>query len=95
MVLARISKTSSSASAPKPGDRILIFKPQWLQLVLSGQKTMEVRGAAYKSGKYFFGTGGSLFFQKKKEATLNMCGLGRQVSSTPKPTSATHSGLKT
>ena len=60
VLLPRISKTSS-ASQPKPGDRILIFKPQWLQLVLSGQKTMEVRGAAYKSGKYFFGAGG-LFF---------------------------------
>ena len=57
MVLSRTSKTSS-ASAPKPGDRILIFKQQWLQLVLSGQKTMECRGAAYKSGKYYLGCGG-------------------------------------
>ena len=29
----------------------------WLQLVLSGQKTLEVRGSPYK-GKYYFGTKG-------------------------------------
>ena len=56
MVLARAASTH--ASHPRKGDRILIFKPQWLQLVLSGQKTMECRGAAYKSGKYYLGCGG-------------------------------------
>ena len=58
MVLAR---PSARASAPKSGDRILIFKPQWLQEVLSGRKTVEVRAAAYKSGKYYFGTGGVIY----------------------------------
>ena len=57
MVLARPPR----ASGPNAGDRILIYKPQWLELVLSGQKTLEVRGAAYKSGTYYLGTGGDFF----------------------------------
>ena len=57
MVLARPSPRAS-ASAPKTGDRILIFKREpWLRLVLNEQKSMEVRGAPYK-GKFYFGTKG-------------------------------------
>lgn len=36
-------------------DRILIVRPPWLQLILSGQKTMEIRGAPLRAGKYFLG----------------------------------------
>ena len=46
---------SLSASEPQAGDRILVFRPQWLSLVLSGRKKVEVRGAAYKSGSYYLG----------------------------------------
>jgi hypothetical protein len=46
---------SACATPPQTGDRILIFKPQWLALVLSGRKTLEVRGVAYKSGSYYLG----------------------------------------
>ena len=57
MVLARPSPRAS-ASAPKAGERILIFKKEpWLRLVLNRQKSMEVRGAPYK-GKFYFGTKG-------------------------------------
>ena len=38
-----------------PGDRILIVKPCWLQLRFSGAKTMEIRGTAYRPGKYWLG----------------------------------------
>ena len=38
-----------------PGDRILIVKPCWLELVLSGEKTLEIRGAAYRPGQYYLG----------------------------------------
>ena len=56
MVLAH---PSPRASHPRSGDRILIFKPEWLRLVLAGHKTLEVRAMAYKAGRYYFGTGGS------------------------------------
>jgi hypothetical protein len=46
---------SPCGTPPQTGDRILIFKPQWLALVLSGRKTLEVRGVAYKSGSYYLG----------------------------------------
>lgn len=55
MVLA--CPSPRGASAPKPGDRILIFREPWLRLVLNGQKSMDVRGAPYK-GKFYFGTKG-------------------------------------
>ena len=42
---------------------ILVFKPQWLALILCGRKTLEVRGAAYKSGTCYFGTGGMIYAQ--------------------------------
>ena len=38
-----------------PGDRILIVQPCWLQLILSGAKTMEIRGTAYRPGEYLLG----------------------------------------
>ena len=68
MVLARSSP--ASASHPRSGDRILIFKPEWLRLVLSGHKTLEVRAMAYKAGKYYFGTGGSTMESKSKHIRL-------------------------
>jgi len=52
------------ASEPRPGDRILVFnKERWLALILSEEKTMEVRGANYKSGRYFLGSGGFIYAQ--------------------------------
>ena len=51
------------ASEPRPGDRILVFKERWLALILSGEKTMEVRAANYKSGRYFLGSGGLIYAQ--------------------------------
>ena len=54
---------SPCASEPRKGDRILVFKPQWLSLVLSGQKTLDVRGTGYTSGRYYLGTGGMIFAQ--------------------------------
>ena len=42
-------------------DRILILKPKWLRLLLSGDKDLEIRGCRYKPGKYFLGTGGLIY----------------------------------
>ncbi len=41
--------------APAHGDRILILKEPWLQMLLRGEKTMEISGAAYSSGRYWLG----------------------------------------
>ena len=44
-----------SKMLPQPGDKILVMKEPWLSLILSGAKTVELRGAALKGGKYFLG----------------------------------------
>ena len=75
MVLAR---PSPRASQPRSGDRILIFKPEWLRLVLTGHKTLEVRAMAYKAGKYYFGTGGSTI-ENMSEHRLVLVGGGREA----------------
>ena len=67
MVLAR---SSPRASVPKPGDRILIFKQPWLQLVLCGHKTLEIRGSPYKAGKYYLGSGGQHSNLKHNDTTV-------------------------
>ena len=48
---------------PKPehGDRILILKPEWLHLILSGHKTLEIRGSRLKAGPCLFGCGGKIY----------------------------------
>ena len=40
---------------PREGDRIMVLKWHWLQLILSQAKTMEIRGVAFRRGRYFLG----------------------------------------
>ena len=42
-------------TTPTAGDKILILKWQWLQLVLEKSKTMEIRGVPLRRGRYFLG----------------------------------------
>ena len=43
------------AETPARGDRILVFKKHWLTMILDGAKTLEIRGAPFKSGTYWLG----------------------------------------
>ena len=49
------------AMLPCNGDRILVLKRNWLDLVLSGDKTMELRGKRLKSGRCFLGWHGHIY----------------------------------
>jgi len=40
---------------PVRGEKILILKDHWLHLILLRQKKLEIRGVAYKPGKYYLG----------------------------------------
>ena len=40
---------------PRVGDRILVLKWPWLELILLRRKTIEVRGVAFRRGRYFLG----------------------------------------
>jgi hypothetical protein len=46
---------------PRPGDRILVFRPQWLALILGGAKSVEVRGRRYSAGRYYLGCSGKIY----------------------------------
>ena len=37
------------------GDKILVIRPYWLDLILAGEKTLEIRGTPYRPGRYFLG----------------------------------------
>ena len=45
---------------PKTGDRILVFKERWRDLVLRRRKTMEIRCAPLKAGRYWIGCRGKI-----------------------------------
>ena len=46
---------------PKSGDKILVMKEHWLCLILGGHKTMEIRGNAFRQGKYYLGHKGLIY----------------------------------
>ena len=46
---------------PREGDKILVVKQPWLDLILTGLKTMEIRGKALRSGRYWIGYRGIVY----------------------------------
>ena len=46
---------------PTRGDRILVLKQHWLHLILSGKKTLEIRGSRLKPGPCFLGYRGKIY----------------------------------
>jgi hypothetical protein len=50
-----IASESSGDPHPHIGDPILVFKKEWLELILTFQKTLEIRHRALKQGTYFLG----------------------------------------
>ena len=52
---------SATPHIPQNGDRILIYTPHQLQLVLSGSKTLEVRNKNYRPGRYWLGCHSQIF----------------------------------
>ena len=46
---------AKSRPRPKPNDKILVLKEAWLALILSGEKTLEIRGTPLHAGQYWLG----------------------------------------
>ena len=42
-------------SEPRPGERILVLRREWLDLILRGRKKMEIRGARLREGDVWLG----------------------------------------
>ena len=47
-------------ATPQPGNRILVLQPHWLNLILAGEKTLEIRGRNHSAGNYWLGTRGMI-----------------------------------
>ena len=48
-------------AAPSPGDRILVLRPHWLNLILEDEKDLEIRGRNLASGLYWLGCRGTIY----------------------------------
>ena len=48
-------------ATPQPGDRILVFRLHWLNLILAGEKDLEIRGRNLSGGRYWLGCRGTIF----------------------------------
>ena len=47
-------------STPRFGDRILILREEWLERILDGSKTLEIRGARLREGDVWLGNRGAV-----------------------------------
>ena len=43
------------------GARVLVLKKRWLQLILSGEKTVEIRGQSARQGHTWLATGATIY----------------------------------
>ena len=48
-------KTLRFGSEPRHGERILVLRREWLELILSGRKKMEIRGTRLREGDVWLG----------------------------------------
>ena len=51
----------SDDDSPQAGDRILLFRPENLALLLQGQKVMDARKVNYHPGRYFLGCNSRIY----------------------------------
>ena len=53
--MVKSTETPTFGSTPARGERILILREHWLELILSGEKTLEIRGKRLKQGDVWLG----------------------------------------
>ena len=51
----------SRMATPQHGDRILVFRLHWLNLILAGEKDLEIRGRDLSGGRHWLGCRGTIF----------------------------------
>ena len=59
-VIVGVPRNVLRMAAPQRGDRILVLRPHWLNLILAGEKTLEIRGRNLSAGNYWLGTRGMI-----------------------------------
>ena len=66
--LSGLAQIVRQMTRPKRGDRILVVRPQWIGLILSGEKTLEIRSRNLSLGKYWLGMKGKIYGRIQLEA---------------------------
>ena len=59
--LKRLPAFDEGPTVPKVGQRIMVLRQPWLDYILDGSKTMELRGRRYRMGHAWLGMGGSIY----------------------------------
>ena len=54
-------KSVDFGTAPRVGERILILREEWLERILSGEKTLEIRGQRLQEGDVWLGCRSHIF----------------------------------
>ena len=52
---------ASRPAWPEPEEPLLVLKQEWTDLVISGRKTLEIRGYSCSPGRWLFGTSKAVF----------------------------------
>ena len=60
---------------PRNGDRIIVLKQKWLELVLAGDKTMEVRCKRLRAGAAYFGWKGTIYASATLGEAVEICDI--------------------
>ena len=59
--LRRLPAFDHDVLEPKIGDRIMVVRQPWLNKILDGDKTMELRSRRYRAGSAWLGMGGHIY----------------------------------
>ena len=51
----------SDEEAPRTANRIVLFRPANLSLLIQGQKVFDARQVKYRPGRYFLGCNGRIY----------------------------------
>ena len=60
-VIVGLPRNPLRMAAPQRGDRILVLRPHWLNLILDDEKDLEIRGRNLASGPYWLGCRGTIY----------------------------------
>lgn len=59
--ISEAEKNEKELPEPRVGDRIMVVRQPWLNLILEGTKTMELRARKHWPGRVWLGMGGSIY----------------------------------
>ena len=64
---------------PNLGDTILVLKKKWLRIILSGEKTMEIRNRPLREKRYWLGCKGTIYASIETSKPIKISSKKRMV----------------